>query len=243
MIRHLKAEALKLRHTAFYGIHGGLAMVASILFLAYFAGSDAGALWQITAYVECVGIALPLVVSVVCGMAVEIETSSHLQVFLGSPCGKGKTFFYKNVWLLCCGLAAVMFAMLLFGGGYERVFHHSGIGLGGYVKTALLLWVGALPLYWEHLLLQFQYSKMVSLAVGVAECLLAALFLTGLGDGIWPLFPCSWGARLADLYVVTCLLPQNAASLGSWLMFLPVVGLFGIISVWLYQYEGRASHD
>lgn len=239
----LRAEALKLRHTFFYWTHAALPLLAAGGMLAYFAGTNGRELWQITAYVELLGIALPIVVSLVCGMAVEVETDNHFQVFLGGRAHKGTAYLYKSLWLMLCGFGALVLAMVLFGVCYDDLLDKNGLGLWGYCKGAILLWLGAAPLYLEHLLLQFQWPKTVSVAVGVAEFVLSALFLTGLGDGLWPLVPCSWSARLVDTYAVALLMPNLEFPPLPWFMVLPLLVLFGIISVWLYRYEGRACHD
>lgn len=243
LVRSLRAEVLKLRHTFFYWTHAALPLLAAGGMLAYFAGTNGRELWQITAYVEILGIALPIVVSLVCGMAVEIEEDNHFQVFLGSRSTKGAAYLYKSLWLMLCGFVALGLAMVLFGAGYDDLLGKNGMGLWGYCKDAMLLWLGALPLYLEHVLLNLQFSKTVSVAVGVAEFVISALFLTGLGDGLWPLVPCSWSARLADTYAVALLMPNLEFPPLPWMMVLPLLGLFVIISVWLYRYEGRACHD
>ena len=243
VVRALRAEALKLRHTFFYWTHAALPLLAAGCMLAYFAGTNGRELWQITAYVELLGMALPIVVSLVCGMAVEVEADNHFQVFLGGRAHKGAAYLYKSLWLMLCGFIALVLAMVFFGVGYDDVLDKNGLEFWGYCKGAILLWLGAVPLYLEHLLLQFQWPKTVSMAVGVAEVVISALFLTGLGDGLWPLVPCSWSARLADTYAVSLLMPGLSFPPIPWLLVLPLLGLFGIISVWMYRYEGRACHD
>ena len=55
--------------------------------------------------------------------------------------------------------------------------------------AALAMWMGSLPLYWIHLFLTLRFSKNLSLGFGVAEMLISALLLTGLGTGILVFFP------------------------------------------------------
>ena len=64
-----------------------------------------------------------------------------------------------------------------------------------YALLAALLCLGSIPVYLEHLFLNLQFGKAVSIGVGAAQFLLASLFLTGLGDGKWYFFPCTWSAR------------------------------------------------
>lgn len=69
------------------------------------------------------------------------------------------------------------------------------------MKAGVLLWLGSLPLYLEHLFLNLCFSKVVSLAVSIGELLISALFLTGLGEGKWQYVPCTWSARGTSLYL------------------------------------------
>lgn len=142
----LRAEALKLRHTFFYWTHVALPLLAAGCMLAYFAGTNGRELWQITAYVELLGIALPIVVSLVCGMAVEVETDNHFQVFLGGRAHKGTAYLYKSLWLMLCGFGALVLAMVLFGVCYDDLLDKS--------STDFLIIFSYLRKCWKGLLYQ-----------------------------------------------------------------------------------------
>lgn len=57
-----------------------------------------------------------------------------------------------------------------------------------YVRLTGTLIFGSVPLYLEHLFLNLIFPKTVSQCVGVAQSVVSALFLTGLGEGRWQFF-------------------------------------------------------
>ena len=57
---------------------------------------------------------------------------------------------------------AVMGAMLLYGGGNWIFLKNREIPFSVFIQTGVLLWLGSIPLYLEHLFLNLCFSKAVS---------------------------------------------------------------------------------
>ena len=82
-------------------------------------------------------------------------------------------------------------------------------------------------LYAFHLFLSLCFGKAASMAAGIVEAVLAALMLTGLGDGCWPVVPCAWSGRWSSY-----LLLYEAGVLIT-------AGIF----IWFHYYEGRQCEE
>lgn len=245
----MRAELLKMRHTFLYGLHLGTPVLGSLIFVLYYRMSGWNEIAQISGFVEVTGIALPFAVSLVCAGNVGLEEENHFQTFLGSSVRKWNGFLAK--WLVLLGLCfiTVSAAVLLFGAGFHWGIGKEGISFADYVILAVTLCMGSAPLYLEHLFLNLRFTKIVSLSVGVAQFLLSSLFLTGLGDGRWQLFPCAWSSR-GVLLVLAYLtgkdmgnVPDAEVKTSLLICLLLFTAIYAIIRAWFHFYEGRQCND
>lgn len=245
----MRAELLKMRHTFHYGLHIGAPVLGSLIFVLYYSVSGWNEVAQISGFVEVIGIALPFVVSLVCAGNVGLEEGNHFQTFLGSSVRKWNAFLAKWLVLLVLCFITVLAAVLLFGAGFHWWLGKAGLSFADYAILAVTLWVGSAPLYLEHLFLNLRFTKSVSLSVGVAQFLLASLFLTGLGDGRWQFFPCAWSSR-GVLLVLSYLTRKDMAEVlaaevrsSLFLCLLLLAVIYAIIRAWFHFYEGRQCND
>lgn len=204
---------------------------------------------QISGFFQIIGIVFPIVVSIICAGNVELEEGNHFQCFLGNAGHKWNSFLAK--WLALWGLSvlAVSTAVFLFAAGYEFVLKKEGLAMEIYVYLALILSLGSFILYLEHLFLNLMFPKQVSLCVGVAQFLLASLFLTGLGDGRWQFFPGTWSLRGVSLALALISRKEYTdAYMAEVRTAIPVCLLitgisYVIIRIWFNFYEGRRCND
>lgn len=249
LFRCIRAEAVKMKYTFLYILHIAVPVIGCMIFLLYYCVAGWSEMGQISGYLEVVGIALPFAVSIVCAENVRLEEGNHFQAFLGSVTCKWHAFVAKWLILLGLGFLAVLTAIFLFAAGYHVVLGKEGIPVGDYGWLAVVLCIGSVPLYLEHLFLNLKFTKQVSLSIGVAQFLLSALFLTGLGNGRWQFFPCTWSARgvsLALTYIVRgesldILIAEMKSS--SVICLLILLMIYVIIRTWFYFYEGRQCND
>lgn len=249
LFRCIRAEFWKMRHTFLYPLHIGVPVMGSVIFLLYYRVAGWSEAAQISGYAEIIGISLPFVVSIVCAGNVGLEEKNQFQTLLGGSVYRWNSFLAKYLVLLGIGIMAVLAAIFLFAAGYHRILGKEGICFGTYGKMAAILCLGSVPLYLEHLFLNLMFAKSISLCAGAIEFLLSALFLTGLGDGRWPFFPCAWSARGVALFLAY--VTQNEAAgifmavMKSALVvcLLLMLMICAIIRIWFHFYEGRQCDD
>ncbi len=249
LIRGIRAELLKMKHTFLFPFHAAIPILGSTIFLMYYRFAGWSELSQISGYMEVIGVALPFVVSIVCAGNISLEEQQHFQIFPGSYKKKQMGFAIKCLVLAGMGFLAISSAVALFGAGYSFLLGKEGLSASTYMRLALLLCLGCVPLYPEHLFLNLMFSKTVSQCIGVAQSLLAALFLTGLGEGRWQFFPCSWSSR-GTMLMVFGLYPENVG--GTYfsevkktaaICLLLLLLICAIIGIWFHFYEGRQCND
>ncbi|WEV73484.1 hypothetical protein OZX74_05975 [Bifidobacterium sp. ESL0798] len=73
LLRAIHAESLKMKRSMLVWIHVGAGVTAGVLCGAYFAVASWNTSYGADAFMQVLGAALPLMVGLVCGLAVEAE--------------------------------------------------------------------------------------------------------------------------------------------------------------------------
>ncbi len=247
LYRNMKSELWKMRHTLLLWMHAGIPVLGICVFLAYYsiaAWSDDG---KVSGYIQTLSVALPLIISVICAMSIEIEENGRFQTFLGVTVYKSNSLLAKWIVLSGMGFASIVLAVMGFAAGYWMMTGRMVFDGAEYMILAVTMWFGCVNLYLIHLFLNLAFSKSISLCVGTAELLIAALFLTGLGDGRWQLFPCSfsgrWSSFLLTYWHGNGRTPTEYVIKNIEIGFIISVVLWYIIFRWFCFYEGRQCQE
>ncbi|MFA9376642.1 MAG: lantibiotic immunity ABC transporter MutG family permease subunit [Lachnotalea sp.] len=197
--RLLKSDFMKMRHTMFYTLHIAIPVIIATLILVYYALTGYSNIGKIQAFIEMIAISFPFVGALMVSMSMESEAQAgNFKELLSCEFGKTILFISKLSCLLINGIIAVTIAMTEFYIGFTYILGQNPFKLSFYVEIWLVLIVGQIFEYIFHCILSIWYGQGITIAVGILETLIAALMLTGLGDGIWKVIPCSWSARLCD---------------------------------------------
>lgn len=241
-MRRLGCEYLKMRHTPLRLLHLWIPALAGSVFLMYFRYARWDSEQEVCAYVEAIGIVFPFLSALICCLAAELEEAGRYQLlFLGTG-GKWRNLAGKWIALLLLALGATALSVAGFGLLYGPVTGDKPFGISTYFLLILTLWGGQIPVYLLHLLLAFWFGRSTCILTGVGEAVLAALFLTGLGDGRWMFFPCVFSGRWS-----ACLLSYKKTgvfAMGEWIVSIGIALLIiGAAFVCFYYYEGRRCED
>lgn len=240
---YLKADFLKLRHTPLLVAHVLIPLLTAAVFIGYYASAPWPSAVKAEAYCQMLGLSLPFLSGVFCTMISEQEQSAGAyQALLTAP-QKWRAFLSKLLLLLLLGQAALLLATLAFGAAFAELLGERLVSVGFYLACGLILGLSGIPLYVEHLYLALRFSKGISVGLGIAESLLAALLLTGLGRVIWPLVPPAWPARMAGNLLAACLGASSARL--TLMLMLPLCLACAVCLILLYvhwgeQWEGDA---
>ena len=245
----IHAEIIKMKHTFLVPFHVAAIVLGSGLFLMYYRFSGWDELSQISAYVEMIGVALPFVISIVCAGNIGLEEQNHFQILLGSYTKKWQGIVVKWLTLSGMGFLTIGGAVVIFGTGYHFFLGKEGISADWYMLLVVILFLGSIPLYLEHLFLNLLFPRAVSQCAGVAQTVLSALFLTGLGDGRWQFFPSTWSARGIGLALSSFYQEKMERAyfyeIKKTIFICPLylVLICAIIAVGFHYYEGRQCND
>lgn len=244
-LRLITADFQKIRRSPLHWIHIVIPMLTVILFLSYYSFSRASSPGKVGGYMEVLAIAFPLLIGIISANAVEQEAlAGHFQELLMARY-KLMSFFSKVCMLLLLAFGSLLIAVGGFAFGFQFLLHQNIFSTNFYGKMILILFSSQIFLYLLHILCSFRFGSGASIGLGIAESLVAALMLTGLGDGIWRWIPCSWGARLCNYYMLwntnnsgISIFMKEFQS-GALICFIMTVLLFFISSFWFYYFEGR----
>jgi ABC-2 type transport system permease protein len=243
-LRCIRSDIQKFKHTSMLWIHALLPVGIAVLFLAYYTVSPWKADAKISAYLEAVGAAFPLIISLVCSKAIEQESQAgSFQTMLCAARSRAASYISKLIVMTLLGAFSIALAVSVFAAGFRIAPNQV------YFKAIGLLIAGSVFLYILHLFISLQFGKGASVGLGIVESLVSTLALTGLGDGVWYYLPCTWGARLCDYLVSVWVHPGNAAAASAetnrWLMIAvpATIAAFVLSLLWFRKWEGRKSYD
>ena len=243
LIRCIRSDCYKFRHTSMLWIHVLIPLVTVVLFLVYYSVAPWKQDSKISGYFEFIGISFPLIISLVCSKAIEQEgQAGSFQTML---CGiKSRTISYssKLIVMLLLGILSIALAIGIFAVGFKTAPTLM------YLKAAGLLIAGSVFLYILHLFVSLQFGRGASIGLGIVESLISALALTGLGDGKWYYLPCTWSARLCDYLVYNWLNPSKpfgyAEMQKGLVIAIPATIIAFVLSLlWFRNWEGRKTFD
>ena len=112
-----------------------------------------------------------------------LEEGNHFQTFLGGSAGWLCSFWAKCLMLQIAGGMAVLIGIGSFALGATYLLENAALPGRFYMEMAAGLWLGSLIQYPIHLFLNLRFSQSVSMGIGVIQSVLAALLITGLGEG------------------------------------------------------------
>lgn len=241
----VKADFIKMRHTAFYPVHILVPLLGNVLFLAYFMISPWEPAGKIQAYLEVVAIAFPLIGGVVTAMAAEQEAlAGGFKEMLSQQYPRWEVWLSKFLMLFLTGLAVDIFAIGTFWLGFRFLVGGTQVDASIFLGAALIIIFCQIIMYTFHLMVGIRFGRGALMGLAVVECLVTALMLTGLGDGLWMFLPCSWGARLCDYFLLYyqkgMFFNQLGASTAGGILGATVI-VFIWYLVWSGRFEGRKN--
>ena len=238
-IRLLRAERYKMKHTILPVMHVGIPLTGSILLLLYYRATSLNGIEQVSGFIEIVGMGFPFLVSLICSRSMMLEEGNHYQTFLGGSATRTTSLSVKCIVLQLLGFLAVILGIGSFALGERYLLGNADFPVMVYPAAALALWLGSLIQYPIHLFLNMRFSQSVSMGIGVAQSVLAALLVTGLGEGIWQFIPCSWSIRMSIELLKRMMIPGAGFSKREGIICLLIsVVVCVIIFVW-FHYKGE----
>ncbi|KAF1103356.1 mutacin I biosynthesis protein MutG [Streptococcus agalactiae] len=246
MINIIKSEIYKIKGTWLPWIHIVLPISYSLLFyvalkttgLKNFEESDI-----IQTYFVLLGAVMPIILSFISSKVVDMEMSAgKFQVLLSTTKSRSKAYIGKLLvlelgFVISLALAIMIFAILT---GYQNI--------SDWLIEFFLILISSLSLYMIHLWVSIVLSNGASIGLGFLETMIALLSMTVIGDSIWYFIPCTWGARLPELYIKLgkALDPSYFyKELRLWGVIAPFIIFILFISsiIWFIKWDGKSVSE
>lgn len=247
-IRTIKSDIYKSLHSQVLLIHLFVPLFGMAAFLAYYAISLWSEPQKVSAYLQVLAMAFPMLIGIVTVIVSEQESqAASCQMLLSTPCKRYIPHFAKLLVILIFGFLSSVIAVFGFGFAF-RLMGNAFFSFSLYIKSAMLLFFGNLTLYILQYIVSFALGKGIGLGLGIVGSLLSALLLTGLGDRIWTFLPWSIAIRFCSMFVeskVTNLSFINLHGVIQGMMFIGLTSviLLLILVLWSTKWDGRKNKD
>lgn len=251
LFRIIKSEFLKMKGTYFYLMHVGFPVLGALLCIFYYRKSTLDTGMMLSNSMMLILLVFPIAISIVTSMVMEEEAKAgNFRVILSSLHGRNMQFAGKAVFLCSMGIGAYLLIVLLLGNGLE-ILHNTKILT--IMEWGILFGATCLPvicMYFFHMFLAMKFGLGLSIGLGILEFMIEALFMTGLGDGIWSFVPCSMPVRINNILMMIFLdssfenlklCTDLRRSLSICMVYLISMIVFG--SFWLRNFSGRNQSE
>lgn len=241
----IRSDFQKIRRTPMIWIHIVLSVLIAVMFIFYYRFSHVSNSFKVSGYLEIISIGFPLIIGIVADMAVDQEAMAGNFQSLLMTRYKLRSFFSKICMLLLLALFSLVLSVGIFAFGMHFIIHDNLFSGIFYIKIILILFFSILFLYFFHMICSFRLGSGASIGLGIAESLVSALMLTGLGDRIWKFIPCSFSVRFSDYYVLVNShnlgIPMQEFKTGICSCILMTSAIIAISTFCFYCFEGRSE--
>lgn len=197
---YLKSDWYKFLKSKIIISHFLIPIIGVILMLTYFTLSPWSEIEKVSAYIQVISMAFPLVISIIITMVYEQEEeATGFQYFLSTPNKRYTPHISKLFLLFFFGIVATMISTLGFGIVFNTI-NKDGFSTLFYFILAIIMFISNIPLYMLQYLVVFYFGKGASIGVGIIGSLITALMMTGIGDGLWFILPWGYSIRLSSYF-------------------------------------------
>lgn len=242
LVSYLKADFIKVKYTTLCIAHLVIPIMMAGIFLAYYAVSPWNAYSKIQAFYQIMGMGYPFLIGVFCAVTAEQErTAGNYQAMLATA-DRRIPFFSKLLLLILLGVFSVTVASAMFGTGYFWGLKQRAVGYSFYWIVAAVMLGSSLFLYILHLFLALRMNQGITIGIGIAESLLSALCLTGLGERVWVYIPAAWAGRMTGYVLAVCSgteVPLSGCRKAAMVCVMVTLVSFIMYGIWACRWDGR----
>lgn len=203
VLRLIKADFMKLKHTPFYWIHIFVPISVVTAFLLYYSYSKINSISKLNGFFEAISIAFPLIIGVICALVIEQEKKAgKFKEMISTENSRGICLFSKLMVMIIWGAISLIITVSGFYIGFQYFLKQNVFSINLYINIAVVVFIAQISLYLFHVFLSIRFGSGVSIGMGIFESMISGLFITGLGDGIWRYVPCSFAVRFSDGFFV-----------------------------------------
>jgi ABC-2 type transport system permease protein len=199
LFRALRADFQKLKHTQIFWVHIVIPIIGAFFFLmCYNLFAKVETIEKHVLYFELLGMVFPLLIGIICGMAVsQEEQAGQFQVLLSTK-SRCITCLSKLFTLIFMGMFSLFLALGIVLLGLKLFLHAFNIPYLLYFQVFGWITFSNIFIYILSFFISLKFGRGASIFLGIAGMLIAALMITGLGDRCWMYLPWAWSVRFSD---------------------------------------------
>ncbi|WP_101772241.1 lantibiotic immunity ABC transporter MutG family permease subunit [Peptostreptococcus faecalis] len=242
-INNIKLNFYKNIKNNFFYIHLASAMFVISLFLFYYYNSPWSEQSKVTAYIQIVACAFPMMSSIIIALNFKLESQNLFNMLIGAPNSKFLSHFNNILFLLIEGCITSLIALI----GFGIVFKTMGnqfFSISIYIYSSVLMLMINYIIYTLIYIITYQFGKSLGIMIGVFGSILSAIMLTGLGESIWFYIPFSIVSRLPSHLIISktnntnyFLQPEIIKACISCIVLYFIVTI--LFYIWSNKWEGR----
>lgn len=246
MLKIIKSELYKMKHTWLVWVHIVLPIAYSVFFyvasittsLKNFEKNDI-----VQTYFVILGAMLPIVCSFITSKVVDMEASAgNFQVLLSTTKSRTKAYLGKLIVMELGFIVSLMLAIIIFAvlSGYQHALD--------WLIELFLIFISSIALYIIHTWIGFALSSGASVGLGFIETMISLLLMTILGDNIWYFIPCTWATRLPATFIMMRNVLDSSyfyREIRLWSFVATLMILILLISsiIWFNKWDGKTAGD
>ena len=149
-MNYLKADFWKMKRLPITLAHILIPIITSGLFLFYYSFSIWSNDVKVIAFYQAIGAGFPILIGIFTSSIMELEQNAGTYQNMLTLRKKQAAFLSKLVLLLVYSLFSVLLTAAVFGFGFSKILGCSTVGILVYMITAIIMWLGSVPLYiWQ----------------------------------------------------------------------------------------------
>lgn len=241
LLREIRSELYKMRHTAFLPIHLVIPFVGALLFIFYFINYEGVTEHErLRLLLELTTMVFPLLISGVIGINISLEEKAcYYQRLLIAP-NRKICILAKLTVLYCFGIMALTILFGVFALGISVLGSLETLSWGIMLQAVLGIAFGNFVIYTLHLFLNLKFGLAMSLFWGVFESLQVVLYSNIELQGVMRYIPFSWAINS----IQDALNGNLLENITEWiLIFILTVCVSLIIIKWFSHWEGRKNYE
>nr|WGD65391.1 lantibiotic immunity ABC transporter MutG family permease subunit [Bacillus subtilis]WGD72863.1 lantibiotic immunity ABC transporter MutG family permease subunit [Bacillus subtilis] len=169
LLRCLKADFQKSKHTSFMWLHLIIPIAFSTVLILYFYERDQSQFHLYKSFMEAIAVALPLLIGVLCGMTASLEEQAgKFQVLLGSTSPKVIAYASKMLMLLFMELCSIGIALFIYIIGLKFILHVPDLSYDIFITGGAWLVAGSVALYCIYFFISCMFGMGASVLIGGA---------------------------------------------------------------------------
>jgi ABC-2 type transport system permease protein len=251
LIRLMLADSLKMKGSSYYPIIFGVPFFITFLFLAWCILMPCKPYDILHYYILVLCILLPASIGAVTSIPFNIEQKcGNYKEMLSTGYGRKTLLISKILLIILSDLCSLIISVFIFYILFQCILGHHLLNASNYLYLVFIIFICHVIIIIFHVWISLTIGKGGSIGIGICETFINAILMTGIGNGIWQWFPCSWSVMLSHAFLacskgIYLPLSEGIGLINNELFYFIIITaiFFYLLLLWFSKYEGKYYHN